>query len=194
MALAWAHDGARTKGAYKRLPMSDGLHWANMPRLDAFDEEFVHDAARMPGEGRRTLVRRVWSITVIVLGIGTIAALVLAWSRADGRLRLEPQSVGLSPQGPGRDGKDDEIDRLRREADGLRDEIGALTQAQEQAQRQAADTIAALRAAEQDARSQIPPTVYWYSNPQALHLSIAAPPPPDVVPPRRPATPRPRNP
>jgi hypothetical protein len=128
-------------------------------------------------------------MTVIVVGIGAIAALVLAWSRADGRLRLEPQSVALSSHGAGRDRTDDEIDRLRREADALRDEIGALTQAQEEAQRQAGYAIAALRAAEQDARSRVPPPVYWYSDPQTLRLSIAAPPPPDVVPPRRPAAP-----
>jgi hypothetical protein len=165
-----------------------------MPRLDAFDEEFAHDAARTPGEGRRKLVRRLWSMTVIVLGIGAIVALVLAWSRADGRLRLEPPAPASAPHGVERDGKDDEIDRLRREADALRDEIGTLTQAQEEAQRQAGHAIAALRAAEQDARSHIPPPAYWYSNPQALHLSIAAPPPPDVVPPRRPAAPRARTP
>lgn len=164
--------------------MSDGLHWAEMPRLDAFDEEFAQDPEAILRERRRRIIRRLWTFVAIVLGVGTIAALALAWSKADGRLRLELQSVVPLPHSASREGSDDELGRLRREVDALRREIGDLTQAQQQA----TDAIAALQAAEQDARSRIPPPAYWYSNPSALSLSIAGQPPPNVVPPRRPAT------
>ena len=167
--------------------MSDGLHWAEMPRLDAFDEEFAQDPGAIPRERRRRIIRRLWTIAAIVLGVGTIAALALAWSKADGRLRLELQSVVPSPRSASREGPDDELDRLHREVDALRNEVGDLTQAQQRAQQQAAEAIAALQAAEQDARSRIPPPAYWYSNPSALSLSVAGQPPPNVVPPRRPS-------
>jgi hypothetical protein len=164
--------------------MSDGLHWAEMPRLDAFDEEFAQDPEAILRE-RRT-IRRLWTFVAIVLGVGAIAALALAWSKADGRLRLELQSVVPSPHSASREGPDDELGRLRREVDALRSEIGDLSQAQQRAQQQAADAIAALQTAEQETRSRVPPPAYWYSNPAALSLSVAGQPPPNVVPPRRP--------
>jgi hypothetical protein len=167
--------------------MSDGLHWAEMPRLDAFDEEFAQDPEAILRERRRRIIRRLWTFAAIVLGVGTIAALVLAWSKADGRLRLELQSVVPSPHSASRERPDEELDRLHREVDALRNEIGDLTRAQQRAQQQAADAIAALQAAEHDARSHIPPPSYWYSNPAALSLSVAGQAPPNVVPPRRPA-------
>jgi hypothetical protein len=166
--------------------MSDGLHWAEMPRLDAFDEEFAQDPDAIQRERRRRILRRLWTIALIVLGIASIAALALAWSKADGRLRLELQSVVPSPHNASREGPDDELGRLRREVDALRSEIGDLTQAQQRAQQQAADAIAALQATEEEARSRVPPASYWYTNPAALSLSIAGHAPPNVVPPRRP--------
>jgi len=167
--------------------MSDGLHWAEMPRLDAFDEEFAQDPKAIQRERRRRIIRRLWTIAAIVLGVGTIAGLALAWSKADGRLRLELQSVAPSLRSVSRERPDDELDRLHREVDALRSEVGDLTRAQQRAQQQAADAIAAMQAAEQDARSRTPAPTYWYSNPAALNLSIAGQPPPNVVPPRRPA-------
>jgi hypothetical protein len=166
--------------------MSDGLHWAEMPRLDAFDEEFAQDPGAVLRERRRRIIRRLWTLAAIVLGVGTIAALALAWSKADGRLRLELQSVAPSPRSASREGPDDELNRLRREVDALRNEIGDLSQAQRRAQQEATDAIAALQAAEQDARSRLPPSEYWYSNPAALSLGVAGQTPPSVVPPRRP--------
>jgi hypothetical protein len=167
--------------------MSDRLHWAEMPRLDAFDEEFGQDPVAIQRGRRRRIVRRFWTLVAVALGTGAIAALALVWSTADGRLRLELQSAPPSPQSASREASDDELDRLRREMDALRNEIGELTRAQQQA----ADTIAALQAAEQEARSRHPPPVYWYSNPEALDLSIASEPSPGVVlPPRRPTTAR----
>jgi hypothetical protein len=167
--------------------MSDRLHWAEMPRLDAFDEEFGQDPVAIQRGRRRRIVRRFWALAAVTLGAGVIAALALFWSTADGRLRLELQSAPPSPQSASREATHEELDRLRREMDTLRNEIGELTRAQQQA----ADTIAALQAAEQEARSHQPPLVYWYSNPATLELSIASQPPPGVVlPPRRPTTAR----
>jgi hypothetical protein len=166
--------------------MSDGLHWAEMSRLDAFDEEFAQDPEAIQRERRRRIIRRLWTIAAIVLGVGTIAGLALAWTKADGRLRLELQSVAPSPRGASREPPEEELNRLHREVDALRNEVADLTQAQQQAQQQAAEAIAALQAAEQDARSRIPPPAHWYSNPAALSLSIAGEPPPHVVPPRQP--------
>lgn len=166
--------------------MSDGLHWAEMPRLDAFDEEFAQDPGAIARERRRRIIRRLWTIAAIVLGVATIAGLALAWSKADGRLRLELQSVVPSSRSTSRERPDEELDRLHREVDALRSEVDDLTRAQQRAQQQAADAIAALQAAEQDARSRTPAPAYWYSNPAALNLSIAGQPPPHVVPPRRP--------
>jgi hypothetical protein len=167
--------------------MSDRLHWAEMPRLDAFDEEFGQDPVAIQRGRRRRIVRRFWTLAAVALGTGVIAALALFWSTADGRLRLELQSASPSPQRASREATDEELDRLRREMDALRNEIGELTRAQQRA----ADTIAALQAAEQEARSRVPPPAYWYSNPATLDLSISSQPPPGVVlPPRRPTTAR----
>jgi chromosome segregation ATPase len=56
---------------------------------------------------------------------------------------LELQSAPPSPRSASREGSDEELDRLRRQMDELRNEIGELTRAQQEA----ADTIAALQAA-----------------------------------------------
>ena len=58
-------------------------------------------------------------------------------------------------------------------------------------QHQAAHTIAAMKAAEEDLRRHVPPP-YWYSNPATLDLAIAKQPQWAGVapPPRRPATAR----
>jgi cell division protein FtsB len=168
--------------------MSDRLHAAEMPRLDAFDEEFEQDPAAVLRGRRRRIMRRLWSLAAILIGAGAIAGLVLAWPNADGRLRLELQSAATSPPSAARQASQDEIDRLRREVDALGNEISELRQAQQQA----AETIAALRAAAQEARKEAPPPVYWYSNPQALNFDSSSRPEPGTVPspPRRPATAR----
>src|SRR5262249_5891473 len=152
------------------------------------DEEFAQDPEAILRERRRRIIRRLWTFAAIVVGVGAIVALALAWSKADGRLRLGLQSVGLAPQSAAHEGPADELGRLRSEVEALKSEIGDLTQAQQRAQQQAADSIAALQAAQEEARSRIPPPSYWYSNPAALSLSIAGHAAPHVVPPRRPAT------
>jgi hypothetical protein len=137
-----------------------------MPRLDAFDEEFGQDPATILRAERRGL--RLLSLVGLALGAGVIAALAFAWSSADGRLRLELQSAATSPPNADRAAQDEEIDRLRRQLDALKNDVNELTQAQ----RQAAHTIAAMKVAEEDLRRHAPPP-YWYSNPATLDLAIA---------------------
>jgi uncharacterized protein HemX len=154
--------------------MSDRLHAAEMPRLHAFDEEFEEDVEAVVGGRRRKIIRRLLMLAVVVLGAGAIAALALAWSAADGRLRLEFQSTAPSPRTVAREAAEEKVDRLRRQMDALENEIRELTQARQQA----ADTISALQAAVQEARKHVPPPVYWYSNPAALNVTIASQPEP----------------
>ena len=71
----------------------------------------------------------------------------------------------ISPQT--REGLDEEIDGLRRQVEALKNEITKLKDAREQT----AQTIAALRAAEQESHDPVPST-YWYSEPVALSVGI----------------------
>jgi cell division protein FtsB len=69
----------------------------------------------------------------------------LAWSTADGRLRLELLSAVVAPISPRtRESSDEEIDRLRRQVEALKNEITELKDAREQAPH-----TAALKTAEQ---------------------------------------------
>jgi len=99
--------------------MSDRLHAAEMPRLHAFDEEFEEDVEAVVGGRRRKIIRRLLMLAVVVLGAGAIAALALAWSAADGRLRLEFQSTAPSPRTVAREAAEEKVDRLRRQMDAL---------------------------------------------------------------------------
>jgi hypothetical protein len=141
----------------------------DMPRLHALDEEFGEDpAAALHARGRRT---RLVMLAGLVLGLGAIGALAFAWSKADGRLRFELQSAATSPKNTQRAAAEEEIERLRREVEALKDEVKHLTEAQ----RQAAHTIAAVKAAEQELRRNAP-APYWYSNLEALDPAIPRPP------------------
>jgi hypothetical protein len=168
--------------------MSDSLQAAEMPKLDAFDEEFGQEPGAIARRRRHTIVRRLVMLAVLVIGVGAVAALAFAWSSADGRLRLELQSIAPSPRSAAREAAEEEIDRLRRRMDELESEVRDLTQARQQAD----ETIVALQAAEKETRNQLPPPMYWYSNPAALNPSIAHQSGPGgVVPPSsRPTTPR----
>jgi len=148
--------------------MSDSLQAAEMPKLDAFDEEFGQDPVAVAGVRRRTIVRRLVMVAIVALCAGAIAVLVFAWSSADGRLRLELQSIASAPRTVAREAAEEEIDRLRRRMDELESEVRALTQARQQAD----DTIATLQA-EKEAHDHPPPAEHWYSNPAALNPSIA---------------------
>src|SRR5262249_4689975 len=152
------------KPAGAPLLMSDSLQAAEMPKLDAFDEEFGQDPVAAASVRQRKIVRRLVMLAVLVLGAGAVAALAFAWSSADGRLRLELQSIAPPPRTVAREAAEEETDRLRRRMDELESEIRELMQARQQAD----ETIAAL----QETRSRVPPPAYWYSNPAALNPSI----------------------
>src|SRR5437588_12895197 len=66
---------------------------ADMPRLDVLDEELGEDAAAVRRARRRRIIARLYMLVVVAAGRGAIGALAYSWSNADGRLRLELQSV-----------------------------------------------------------------------------------------------------
>jgi hypothetical protein len=132
---------------------------------------------------------RFWTFVGVALGAGVVGALALAWPTAGGRLRLELQSAVVTPISPQtREGLDEEIDGLRRQVEALKNGITKLKDAREQT----AQTIAALRAAEQESRDPVPST-YWYSDPVAVSVGIESQPEREgIVPlPRPPPTARP---
>jgi hypothetical protein len=161
--------------------MPSPLDPPDMPRLHALDEEFGEDPAAALHAGRRKT--RLAMLAGLVLGLGAISAIAFAWSNADGRLRFDLQSAITSPKTAQPPTADDELDRLRRELDALKGEVKDLTEAQ----RQAAHTIATVKAAEQELRRNAP-APYWYSNLEALDPAIPKQPRWDTVAPlpRRP--------
>jgi hypothetical protein len=161
---------------------------SEMPRLDAFDEEFGREPVAILRGQRRKLRLRFSALVVLLLGAGIASALALAWLNTEGWLRFEVQSAPSSQQYASREGSDEQIGRLRREVEALKKEIGELTEAQQQA----ADTIASLKAGEQEPRDPAA-SAYWYSDLAALHFGIVSPPRPGVGVPgaRRSATARP---
>jgi hypothetical protein len=162
----------------RKLLMSDPLQAAEVPKLDAFDEEFGQDSTTAVRGRRRKIM-----VAIVALCAGAIAALAFAWSSADGRLRLEPQSITASARTAVHEGAEQEVERLRRRMDELEREVRELRQARRQA---------ALQAAQEEARAQVPSPVDWYSNPAALNPRIANEPEPGSValPSPRPSTPR----
>ena len=73
---------------------------AEMPRLDAFDEEFGQDPVAIQRGQRRNMRQRFWTFFSVALGVGVISVLALGWSAADRRLRLELQSAVVAPISP----------------------------------------------------------------------------------------------
>ena len=136
------------------------------------------------GEDAGRTGARLLNLAIVALGVCVIGALVFAWSNADGRLRFELQSAATAPKSAQRAAAPQEIERLRGEFDALKNDVKELTETQHQA----AHTIAAMKAAEEDLRRHVPPP-YWYSNPATLDLAIANQPQSAGVapPPRRPA-------
>jgi hypothetical protein len=63
---------------------------AEMPRPDAFDEEFGREPVARTGA-------RFWTVFSIALGVAVIRVLAFGWSAADGRLRLELKSAIVAP-------------------------------------------------------------------------------------------------
>ena len=173
-------------------------HAAELPRLDAFDEEFGQDPVAILRAQRRQARMRTWTLIVLAMVAGLIGALALAWSTFGDRLRVALQAAPPSLQSATRQEPNEDVVRLLRQVDELRSEIRDLTQARQQA----ADTIAALEAAAQATPSP-PPAAYWYSDPAVLRLNAQrarthdagvedrSQPDPVVLPPRRPAIARP---
>jgi len=122
------------------------------------------ESACAPPPDRRT----AFNAGIVALGLGAIGAIAFAWSNADGPLRFELQSAASPPKNAQRAAAEEEIDRLRRQIEALQDDVKELTEAQ----RQAAYTIATVKAAEQELRRHAPGP-YWYSNPEALNPIIA---------------------
>jgi cell division protein FtsB len=188
-AFAAARPGANVNKPRAGLVMPGRFDAAEMPRLDAFDEEFGQDPVAIQRAQRRKTRERFWTFFSVALGVGVISVLALGWSAADRRLRLELQSAVVAPISPRtREGLEEEIDGLRRQVEALKHEITKLKDAREQT----AQTIAALRASEQESRDPVPST-YWYSDTVALSVGIESQPEPEgVVPlPRPPPTARP---
>src|SRR5262252_610326 len=161
--------------AMKPVAASGGSIVANFDVLD--DGE---DAAGRTGA-------RLLNLAIVALGLCVIGALAFAWSNADGRLRFELHSAATAPKSAQRAAAPQEIERIRGELDALKNDVKKLTETQHQA----AHTIAAMKAAEEDLRRHVPPP-YWYSNPATLDLTIGKQPRPAgfAPPPRRPATAR----
>ncbi len=155
---------------------------AVLPRLDAFDEEFGPEHATILPEPPRGMGLRFWAWIVVMLAAGIVGALALTWPSSDAGSRLEGQPAPTAPRTASRGGGDEQVDRLLREVAALKRQVRDLTSAQQQA----AEAIAAAKAAEQDRVS------YWYSNLAALRFGIASQqsPEPGVV--ERPATVRAR--
>lgn len=161
-----------------------------MPRLDAFDQEFGREPVAILRGHRRRIRLRTWVLIFVALGAGVISALAVSWPNGDGLLRFELQSAAPpSQRSASREDSDEQIDRLRREVDALKKEISDLTEAH----RQAGETILALQATEQEPRAPVLGES-WYSNQAALNFGIASQSQPRAAaptPPRRPATARP---
>jgi hypothetical protein len=131
-----------------------------------------------------------WTLFCVALGLSVISILALAWSAADKRLPLDLQSPVVAPTSTlTREGFDEEIDQLHRQVEALKTEITKLKEAREQT----AQTIAALRAAEQE--SPDPAPTYWYLQPVAFNIGIESKRDwEDVISlPRRPPTARPAS-
>jgi hypothetical protein len=154
-----------------------GTGESEMPRLDAFDEEFGGEPVAILRGQRRKGRLRFLMFVALLLCAGAASALAFAWRNGDTSwLRFEVQSAPSLPQLASREGTDDQVVRLRRQVEALQREIGELTEAQQRA----TDTIASLRA-EQEAPAA---SAYWYSDLGALNYGIANPRPAGLAPPR----------
>jgi hypothetical protein len=137
-----------------------------MPRLDAFDEEFGREpVAVLRGQRRK---KRFSAVAGAALGAAIITALAWPWVSADGDLRSEIQALLPSiPRSTAREGAAEQVDRLVREVESLKREIADLTEARQQAM----DRIASLEAGEQESRDHLS-SAYWYSDLAVLNYGL----------------------
>jgi hypothetical protein len=160
---------------------------AGMPRLDVFDQEFGPDPTAILREPRRRARFWSWTVVGLVLIGGIISAVAFTWPLADVGQAPELRSASLTPQATsGEGGADEQIRRLLREMAVLKNQIRELTTQQ----RQADDTIAALRAAVVDPQGASVPA-FWYSDVTALNFGVASVQEPSAA--AEPATRRPRT-
>jgi hypothetical protein len=136
---------------------------SELPRLDAFDQEFGHEPAAVLRGQRRQTRRRL--LVGLVLAVGIISVPTLAWLNADGRLHSEGQSGGISLQSATNERPNEQVDHLLREVAALRQQVQELTEAHQQA----TDQIASLKAAEHQSRDPASLT-YWYSDLTSMNL------------------------
>ena len=149
---------------------------SQMPRLDAFDEEFGREpVAILRGQRRRKL--RVPTMVAAALGAAIITALAWPWVSADGGLRSEVQALLPMSRSAARETSPEQVDRLVREVASLKKEIADLTEARQHAE----DRVATLESAEHEPRDHSG-SVYWYSDLAALNYETPFPPRPSTTP------------
>jgi FtsZ-binding cell division protein ZapB len=132
--------------------MSVRVDASDMPRLDAFDEEFGREDSdiEVPPKARF----RISTLIGLALAAGVISALALGWPYPPGGPRSESEQAS-------REKPEAAIRRLSSEVEALKQANRELAQAQQQA----AETIAALQAGEQERSAAF---ASWYSDVRAL--------------------------
>jgi len=144
--------------------MRDRVDAGEMPKRDAFDEEFERDpVAILRAHGRR-MRARFWILLLVLLACGG-GVLALAWPEVETWLLPQLQALLPATRSAAREDAEGQLDRLHQEVAALNRQLRDLTEAQ----RQAAETIAVLRAEQE----RHPPSGYWYSETAALTFGIA---------------------
>jgi FtsZ-binding cell division protein ZapB len=157
---AQAHFCRRLTWEAHGVVMSVRVDASVMPSLDAFDEEFGRERSDIGPPSKASF--RISTVIGLALAAAAISAFALGW----------PDLFGISQSEPGattaRENPEAAIQRLAREVEELRQANRELAQAQQQA----AATIAALQAGEQEKSSAF---TGWYSDLGALTFGIASP-------------------
>jgi FtsZ-binding cell division protein ZapB len=166
---------------------------SEMPRLDAFDEEFGHKpVAVLRGQRRKRL--RFSTLIIAALGAAIIAALAWPWAVANGRLYSEVRALLPSLRTASENASGEEqTNRLVRQIDALKTEIAGLTVVRQQwqdridtlktevaelteARQQVHDKIASLEAGKQEPAAASSrdhsSSASWYSDLAALNYGI----------------------
>ena len=132
--------------------MSVRVDASDMPNLDAFDEEFGREDSDIEVPSRAHF--RISTVIGLALAAGVISVLALGWPNPPGAPRSESeQASGEKPEAA--------IRRLTSEVEAIKQANRELAQAQQQA----AETIAALQAGEQERSAAF---ASWYSDVRAL--------------------------